>query len=127
MYFGFDYINIILEKASIRVGINTVPLLTKVSRALLLSLKNLIPFTLIKSGLIIVLILIILSIYFLILNYKKYFPLLLIIIIPIVRYILLSSHSISFHYFTYRAFAPLILLISVILLSKIGDCLNKFN
>lgn len=124
-YFGISYFSEIMDKAFIRIDSNEYPIYIRVLKAFLLSFDCILPLALIKKASTIFIIILIVFMYLFIFEYEKYYPLFIICLIPFIRYILISTHSISFYYFTYRAFGVLLLLMNIVFISTINILWNK--
>lgn len=107
LHYGFSYINVLLNNINNRIDYNGSN-----NNILLGVVKNftpVLPFAIIKNGFLIeIILLIILFIYELFVN-KKYNYIMIIILIPIIRYLIISSHSYTLYYFTYRALYPVVM------------------
>ena len=119
MYFGKDYLFVILNKAMIRVEYVGISKTIIVCKAILLSLGNLLPFAFLKKSIVLPIILFLISLHILLFDYKKYWLLIIPVIIPFLRMLVLSSHSFSFNYFVYRSLGVLVLFFSVLIIHKI--------
>lgn len=122
-YYGFDKIGEILGFASVRVSTEKMNIFTVVGPMFIQALSYIFPFNFTGYGLPITLCLILIGLYNYVFNIsdkKKYLLLLLVGLIPIGRFLLLSSHS-SFHiYFTYRALIPFIMFTLLVIID--GFC-----
>ena len=124
IYFGPSYIHEIIDKMMIRVTVEKVPFYIGGLKAIMLCLDNLIPFTFFKYGFILLIALLLISIYCLVFLNKEYYPLLLVILIPIIRCLVLVSHSNSFNYFVYRSFAVLLMFVFIMIVNGIRYLLH---
>ena len=122
-YFGPDYIKVIIQKMMIRVDDNTLPLYSKLLKSILISFGDILPLGLYKKGAIIFTILLLFSLYILGFYNKEYRGILVLILIPFMRFALISTHSLTFHYFAYRALGIVVIFITYMFLKL----LKKLN
>ena len=128
LYMGFDYIFVILNQALLRVADKGLSFPVRFAKSVLLVFKDLLPFAFFESGMIFVIILLLFSIHILIFDNKKYSLLLIPVVIPFIRFFVISTHSYYFHYFAYRAIGVVILFIVMMLLLKFKSFLvKKYN
>ena len=113
IYFGSGYFKEISNKVKVRVVHESLPFYLGGAKAIMLCLGNIIPFTFIKYGFIYLIALLLISIHSLIFNNKEYYPLLLIVLLPLVRCFILVSHSSDFNYFVYRSFGVIIMFVVI--------------
>ncbi len=113
MYLGPSYFKEITNKIAVRVVDKSMPFYIGGLKAVMLNIKNLIPFTFFKYGFIGFIALFLISLHSLIFNHKNYYPLLLVVMIPIVRCFIMVSHSNDFNYFVYRSFAVLLMFVFI--------------
>ena len=118
LYFGIDYRKEIFQKAMIRVGNENLPIYMRFGKSILLSIGSLLPFSFFKNSMIIPIILILISLHILIFEQKQYSLLLIPTIIPIIRSLILSTHSYYFYYFTYRSYGILILFVNLLIFQE---------
>lgn len=126
LYFGFDYIKVIFSKAMNRVGAGSSTYYTNGFKAILLAFENILPFSFNKYGMVMLIGLTVISIILQLFFEKKYSPLLLIISIPFIRFLLIVSHSYRFGYFTYRAYAVLLIYIILFIIKGIKKVFSKY-
>lgn len=115
LYYGFDYIKFIFSKAMIRVD-SFHTNYDNIFQLLFGMINLLYPFCEMKNGYVFLLIIFIFFIYnFLFLvNKKRYLFLILICLVPIIRYTILFSHSELLYGFTFRALIPVVMLVSLV-------------
>ena len=123
-YLGFDYIHVIIEKANFRMETLNMPLYMRFFKSFLLYLGDMLPFNYLDDGVIYIVLLLVFALFFLFFDYKKYLPLLLVTVIPLGRILLISKHSHLFHYYTYRAFGVVLLLIYFMFVLKLVDLVS---
>ena len=121
-YYGFDKIEEILGFAGNRVMTDKKNIFTVILPLFIQAFSYIFPFNFTGYGLPIVLGIILIAVYNFIFNIKyksDYLPLLLVSLIPIMRFLGVASHS-SFHiYFTYRALIPFFMFILLILFDSL--------
>ena len=118
LYFGIDYRKEIFQKAMIRVESEDLSIYMRFGKSILLSIGSLLPFSFFKNSMIIPIILILISLHILIFEQKQYSLLLIPTIIPIIRSLILSTHSYYFYYFTYRSYGILILFVNLLIFQE---------
>lgn len=123
-HYGFPYINNLYNDLYERIKLSSV----NDSNIAYVVIKNFIPilpFALLKNGLIFEIVIIIIFIIYELLISKKYSLLLVPCTIPIIRYLLISSHSYTLYYFTYRALYPVIVFAIISLYDIINNIVGS--
>lgn len=129
IYFGSDFYKIIFDKAVVRVVDKTKSFLGVIFANYLKIIKCIFPLNKFKYSLTISVAIILLTIYYYIFNIsnkRKFIPLILISLIPIVRFFILSSHTNRHYFFVYRAILPMIMLFIILTVNLMLNFLKKF-
>jgi hypothetical protein len=106
---------------------NTMGMNAKLSSldAILNNFVPILPFALFPNGTYGIIGITIMCVLYVIFAKKKYLPLLLICIIPVLRFAVVRTHSMALNYFTYRALLPLIMLDLMAICSMIKNTFSK--
>ena len=127
IYYGFDKFKEILSLASYRTVYKSKNYFLVISSLFINCLKYIFPFNLFSLALTLSVLFIFIGIYNYLFNFKdkkKYLCLLLISLIPLARFLVLSSHSAYHMYFVYRSIIPFIMFILFVIIKSIR---NKSN
>lgn len=83
------------------------------------------PFALLPNGVYGIIGITIICVVYIIFTNRKHLPLLLICLIPLLRFAVVRAHSVSLYYFTYRAVMPIIILVLLTITEMIKNALKK--
>jgi glycosyltransferase involved in cell wall biosynthesis len=129
IYYGPSFINLLKSDMVVRIYDNKMSPLILGSVSIINSFRFMFPICFIQYDLFVLALVLLIAIYNFVFNYKdriKYLWLILISIIPIVRFYTLSTHSTTHLFFTYRAFIPCVMLICIFIFNiHIVDKDNK--
>lgn len=137
IYFESGFSKIIYDKAKIRVIDENKNFLLIIVVNFIKIINCIFPLNKLKYSLTLCILVILITLYKFMFNIEeknKVLPLIVISILPIVRFILLSSHTNQHYYFVYRAIIPTIILFNIfyvnemlIFLKKVFKCRKKSN
>ncbi len=119
LHYGPGIISDIMHGASIRTW-NSNNIMEELKFSIINNFIPIIPFVYINNGHIILALLLLLLLSFDLFVNKKYIKILFIVLIPILRYLVLTFHSANLYFYTYRALLPVII-IGILIISSLYD------
>lgn len=126
IHYGPGMFKKIMHDASIRTW-NSNNIYQDFKFSIINNFMPIIPFAYINNGHIIYLILLLITLIYDYFNNKKYIKIYFIVLIPIIRYFVLTFHSAHLYFFTYRAMLPICLLELLIVYDIINKKIEKEN